>query len=297
MPLPLGLLALGALASTGVVAHRALFHRVRGHTFESAGARLHYTDEGAGAPVVLLHGFAVNADLNFRRPGITAALAREFRVVALDQRGHGLSDKPNGPGAYGLQMVDDVLRLLDHLGLERAHVAGYSLGGFVAFKLAATRSDRLLSASVLGAGWESADGTAFLKALERLADELEAGRGIGPLMGALGAKSQKPSLVHTLWVRFVTRVLNDPKALVGVVRGTPALAIREEELAEVRAPICSIVGARDPLVEGARALAGRVPVLHQHILEDADHMQAPLRRELLVHLTAFLRGTTPSSVK
>jgi pimeloyl-ACP methyl ester carboxylesterase len=110
--------------------------RVEGHYFESGGVRLHFTDEGSGPPVVLLHGFAVNADLNWRLPGVTQALTPEFRVISLDLRGHGLSGKPHEPEQYGRLMADDVIALLDHLGIEKAHVVGYSLGGiWVGFRV------------------------------------------------------------------------------------------------------------------------------------------------------------------
>jgi pimeloyl-ACP methyl ester carboxylesterase len=146
------ILMAGLLATaTGGIAFLAT-RRVCGQWLDADGVRLHYTDEGAATPVVLLHGFAVNADLNWRPPGITAALVRGFRVIALDLRGHGLSDKPHDPGRYGMEMLEDIPRLLDHPGIERAHVVGYSLGGIITLKLAATHPERLLSAAVLGAG-------------------------------------------------------------------------------------------------------------------------------------------------
>ena len=108
--------------------------RVEGAYFTSRGVTLHYTDEGRGPPVVLLHGFAVNSDLNWRLPGITADLAQDHRVISLDLRGHGLSDKPHLSEGYGLEMAVDVVALLDHLQIDRAQLVGYSLGGFIALK-------------------------------------------------------------------------------------------------------------------------------------------------------------------
>lgn len=252
--------------------------------------RVFFTDEGTGPPVVLVHGFAVSADLNFRLPGVIRGLRTHYRVISVDQRGHGQSDKPRGKSAYGVHMAHDLVRLLDHLGLERAHFMGYSLGGFVALKLACLAPERLSSVGVLGAGFESeaSGGSSFLHAIPKLADELEAGRGVGPLSGHLGSMRARPSLQHRAWVRLVTRFLNDPHALVGVIRGAPELAVTIEELAALRIPVCSIVGDRDPLVGGARALGSAVRDCSATEIVRADHVQVPLRPEFLRAMREFL---------
>ncbi len=252
------------------------------------GVPIHYTDEGDGEPVVLVHGFAVNANLNWRLPGITRGLARDFRVISMDLRGHGRSGKPHDDALYGPHMVRDVIRLLDHLGIDRAHVAGYSLGGFVALKLAVIAPERLISVAVLGAGWEPPDNSEFLGALPRLAEQLEAGRGVGPLMGNLGAARKKPGLAHQLWVKLMTRYFNDQRALIGVIRSAPDLAVTEAELGAIRIPVCSIVGDRDPLLVAVDAMRGRV---HDHavtVVAGADHLAAPMRLELQDALRDFL---------
>ena len=99
-----------------------LTRRVEGSYFDSDGVRIHFTDEGSGVPLVLLHGFAVNADLNWRLPGLTEVLAREFRVISMDLRGHGLSGKPHDPELYGDTMAGDVIALLD-TSASRRHIS------------------------------------------------------------------------------------------------------------------------------------------------------------------------------
>ena len=269
----------------------------RGKRFDSAGAQIFYTDEGIGPPLVLVHGFAVSADLNFRLPGIIRQLRKSYRVIAVDQRGHGQSDKPHQQDAYGVAMAHDLLRLLDHLGLARAHVFGYSLGGFVTLKLACLAQERLISLGVLGAGFESEEsgGASFLEAIPKLADALEAGRGVEPLSGHLGASRARPSLGHRAWVRLVTRFLNDQRALIGVIRGAPALAVTAAELALLRIPICSIVGELDPLARGAHALAEAVPSCSVTVIPGADHVQAPMRAEFRDALLEFLGESRPGA--
>jgi len=111
-------------------------------TFTSAGVPIHYLESGSGPPVILIHGWS--ADLHMW-DDIRARLAAKYEVVALDCRGHGRSGKPHEPSAYGIEMVNDVVRLLDHLAIKQANVVGYSMGGSIALKMLETHPERLLS--------------------------------------------------------------------------------------------------------------------------------------------------------
>lgn len=119
----------------------------------SDGLRIYYRVEGTGEPVLLLHGFLVTSDANWHFPGIVRDLAPEYQVITFDHRGHGKSDKPESPDSYGQIMVEDAVALLDHLGVERAHVVGYSMGGLIALKLASDHPERVRSALIGGMGW------------------------------------------------------------------------------------------------------------------------------------------------
>jgi pimeloyl-ACP methyl ester carboxylesterase len=101
-------------------------------TFDANGVKISYFVQGKGEPVVLLHGWLSSAGVNWALPGTSALLAKDYQVIALDVRGHGLSDKPTKEDAYGPELVEDVVRLLDHLKIEKAHVVGYSMGGIIA---------------------------------------------------------------------------------------------------------------------------------------------------------------------
>ena len=80
-----------------------------GKFFDSVGMRIHYTDQGDGVAVVLIHGVTGSLN-NWTRTGIAPALVTEgYRVIALDARGHGESDKPHDSGYYGAHMAEDVL--------------------------------------------------------------------------------------------------------------------------------------------------------------------------------------------
>src|SRR5215471_4234765 len=101
----------------------------------SDGVKIHYLTLGKGTPVILIHGYTGSAEGNWFRNGIAQALAKNHLVVALDCRNHGKSDKPqpNGPGR-----AEDVIELMDHLKIQRAHIHGYSMGGGITARLMAS---------------------------------------------------------------------------------------------------------------------------------------------------------------
>ena len=263
----------------------AMFWRCRGRWLEVDGTRLHFREEGRGEAVVLLHGFAVHSDLNWRLTGVVRRLRRDFRVITLDLRGHGLSDKPHQRHAYGLELVHDVRRLLDHLGIRRAHLVGYSLGGFVALKTASLYGQRLRSVTLLGAGWERPGDEPLFQALRRCGEALAAGRAIPPL----GPPQARPGRIYTWLNRLVTAFFVDQQALGALVISLRELALSEIELRTLATPLCVIIGERDYLRPGAERLAARVPGLEFHLLAGAGHLSLAWRREMHRHLELFLR--------
>src|SRR5882762_8717655 len=106
--------------------------------FRHGDVDLAFLDEGEGEPIVLVHGFASNAAVNWVHPGWVATLTKAGRrAIALDNRGHGASAKLYDPAAYhSAIMAEDVRGLLDHLGIPRADVMGYSMGARIAAFLA-----------------------------------------------------------------------------------------------------------------------------------------------------------------
>lgn len=130
--------------------------------FTVKGTKIVYVTQGTGEPVVLTHGLYSSAGINWVWPGTMAALARDHRVIAMDLPGHGLSDKPEAPDAYGVQMVEDIVALMDHLEIKKANIVGYSMGGMIAMKLVVLHPERVTSCCLGGMGWFR-DGTYLQK--------------------------------------------------------------------------------------------------------------------------------------
>jgi pimeloyl-ACP methyl ester carboxylesterase len=271
--------------------------RAEDHFFDSNGVKIHYIIEGQGEPVVLIHGFTADIDKNWRTgfgvgpdqrgPMIIPTLARNYRVIALDNRGHGKSDKPHDPKQYGNEMAEDVVRLLDHLKIQKAHVVGYSMGAIITAKLLATHPDRLLSATLGGhGGIRDRSRNPFY---DKLATSLEQGKGFGPLIAALtppGQPQPSPEQIAAISARLSST--NDPKALAAVVRGFPELAVDPELLKKNQVPTLALIGELDPLKPGVDTLQGEMANLKVVVIPGADHMTAVSNPEFIKGLSAFL---------
>ena len=262
--------------------------RPKSQFFDSDGVKIHYVMAGEGEPVILIHGFTASAVLNWQQPGVFDALADDYQVVALDNRGHGVSGKPREAEKYGVEMVRDVLRLMDHLEIERAHVVGYSMGGFITNKLISLHPERVISATLGGAGW-TRENDERMSFLEILATSLEEGRGIGPLVTQLNPEGQPaPTEQQIQAMNQMLLLTNDPKALAAVARGMSKLAVPEEAVRQNEVPVLAIIGEVDPLKAGVDALEEVMPALQVVVIEGADHMNA-FRHPLFVEsLKGFL---------
>lgn len=149
------LLALALLLLSAAVGP-ATAQEAESHFFTASdGIRIHYWTAGEeGSWVVLIHGYTDSAERMWFRTGIAPALAENHRVVALDNRNHGRSDvpQPNGPGR-----AEDVVELMDHLGIDRAHIHGYSMGGGITGTLLGSHPDRFITAGFGGSGIRERD--------------------------------------------------------------------------------------------------------------------------------------------
>jgi pimeloyl-ACP methyl ester carboxylesterase len=118
------------------------------------GVKIHYIVQGKGTPVILIHGYTGSAQGNWFSNGVAEALAKNHMVVAIDCRNHGKSDKPqpNGPGK-----AEDVIEMMDHLKIQKAHFHGYSMGGGIVGRLLALIPERMITASFGGSGIQEVD--------------------------------------------------------------------------------------------------------------------------------------------
>jgi pimeloyl-ACP methyl ester carboxylesterase len=265
--------------------------------FESNGVSIRYVEQGDGAPVVLMHGYTGTLDRHWINNGVFADLAKNHRVIAFDARGHGKSGKPHDPTAYGPEMGLDVIRLLDHLRIPRAHIVGFSMGALVAGQLVTTHPDRFITATLVAHHpihrWTAAD----QREMEASATELAGPIPFKSLVVFLTPPGTPVPDDEEIRKRVEPLIAaNDVKALEAYHRGRPRLVVTREAVAAIRVPTLAIVGTADPAVEGVRELGKINPSIKIVIIEGAEHggERGILRhRDFLPTLRAFLAAAQP----
>ncbi|MBL8208716.1 MAG: alpha/beta hydrolase [Blastocatellia bacterium] len=265
--------------------------------FDSSGIRIRYIEQGTGEPIVLLHGYA--GDLStWTRFGIFQDLAKDYRVIAIDIRGHGKSDKPHDPKQYGAKMGIDVIHLLDHLHIRKAHIVGLSMGGAITAKLLTQKPERFLTATLAESGgtlgWTAEDQSRA----EREATETEQGVSRTVVLRYWPTSKPKPTeeeIEAELKERRAANAGQDVIARAAVRRSAGDRAVTEAQVAAVKVPTISIVGTADPVMEKVRLLKSVMPQLKVVTIDGATHGDetAAFRRpEFLRALREFLSSNS-----
>lgn len=237
--------------------------------FLSEGVRIRFVEQGAGEPVMLIHGLLGSIDDWRRTTQVMEALSRDYRVIALDLRGHGQSDKPQDPAAYGVQLTEDLSRLLDHLKIDRAHIVGYSFGGAVVGKLLVTKPERFVSAILGGSAVRQRGTQQDIDAAESQAAGFLADPPMGPVL-----RRAFPTLSDAELRERSRQILgpSNPQALAAFVRGSVSLAVTEADLAKIRVPVLAIVGSNDPALRGVNELKTVLPSMPVKVIQGGVHI-------------------------
>jgi pimeloyl-ACP methyl ester carboxylesterase len=230
-------------------------------SFSHDGVEIAFIDQGEGEPVVLVHGFASNKEVNWVAPGWMATLiGAGRRAIALDNRGHGASTKLYDPAAYHSRlMAEDVRALLDHLGLPRADVMGYSMGARITACLALAHPDRVRSAVLGGLGSKLVDGVGLP---ETLAEGLEA-----PSLAAVTDPTART------FRSFAEQTKSDLRALAACLRGSRQTLSRAE-VERLAVPLLVAVGSKDTIAGSPQKLAALIPGAQALTIPNRDHMLA-----------------------
>jgi len=211
------------------------------------GTRIRYRVEGSGPPLILQHGFFWSLD-GWQKWGYVDALKSHFRLVLVDARGHGASDKPHEAAAYSLtHQVADIVAVLDALGISSAHYWGFSMGGWIGFGVATSAPERV-SALIIGGAHpygrtlpkpvhgEGSDPELFLETFFRR-------------QGLDGETMGPPKLEEFL--------NNDFRALAAAQQDRPSL---EEALPRITNPVLLYVGEDDGAFRRSRGVPRKCPM-------------------------------------
>jgi pimeloyl-ACP methyl ester carboxylesterase len=229
--------------------------------FSHDGVEIAFFDQGEGEPIVLVHGFASTKEVNWNMPGWVSTLTGAGRrVVALDNRGHGASAKLYDPAAYrSAIMAEDVRALIDHLGLPRADVMGYSMGARISAFLALAHPEQVRSVVLGGLGMGLINGVGDP---ERIARGLEA-----PSLADVADSGARQ------FRSFAEQTRSDLRALAACMRGSRQTLSREE-VGRIAVPLLVAVGSNDTIAGAPEELAALVPNAQALVIPNRDHMLA-----------------------
>ena len=245
------------------------------HTFNSGGVEIAYQTAGEGPPVLLVHGFASNARVNWWDTGWVKTLTEAGRrVITFDHRGHGASEKLYDPSLYpAAEMAEDALRLLDHLEIAQADVMGYSMGARVSAFLAIAHPARVRRAVFAGLASRMISGVGGAEAIA----------------AALEAPTRNDGLdINARAFRiFAEQTKSDLKALAACIRSSRE-KITVEELASLRVPVLVVAGEKDKVAGDVDTLVNAIPGAVGVTLPNRNHMNAVGDRGYKDAVLAFL---------
>jgi pimeloyl-ACP methyl ester carboxylesterase len=252
--------------------------------FESAGVEIAYFDTGeahgedpAKTPVLLIHGFASNIATNWISTGWIETLKRAgYRVIAIDNRGHGNSAKLYDLADYGAPvMAEDARHLLDHLSIPEAHVMGFSMGARISAFLTLAHPARVRSVVFGGLGINMIRGLA----------------GTGPIARALEAATidEVTNPTARTFRAFAEQTKSDLKALAACIRSARA-PVSEDMISLIRAPVLVVVGSDDVVGGSAEDLAALIPKAKAVTLPGRDHMKSVGDKGYKEAVVRFLEG-------
>lgn len=250
--------------------------------FTSADARLRFRDIGQGEPVVLMHGLTRSLE---DWAGVGDSLALNHRVIAIDLRGFGKSTRFSDPARFGSVFAADVVRLLDHLGIRRAHLAGHSLGAVIAAKVAALHPERVSSISLI-AGPFYEETTGFARDSAGFAADVEQGRGMKRFLHWIF-----PAFPDSVIAAFDAETMrtNDPATIGAALRSLGDLLVSPRTAGAVRVPALVAVGAGDPLLPQSRWLASWWRGARLLEVSDADHLSILYHPRVLAEMRTLMR--------
>lgn len=230
--------------------------------FTSDGVRIAYRDvhpeAGTGEPIVLVHGFASSHAVNWVNTlWVKTLTSAGRRVVLLDNRGHGDSEKLYDPAAYhSARMAGDVLALLDHLDIPSADVMGYSMGARITAHVALAAPERVRAAILSGLGIHLVEGVGLPMGI---ADAMEA-----PSLADVTDPMQR------MFRAFAEQTKSDLRALAACIRGSRQ-TLSAEEVGRIAVPVLVCVGTKDDVAGSGPALAALIPGARALDIPGRDH--------------------------
>ncbi|MFX1426339.1 MAG: alpha/beta fold hydrolase [Promethearchaeota archaeon] len=233
--------------------------------FNNDGIKIYYEIEGEGPPVIMIHGWAASLEGNWKATKWVDVLKDSYKLILLDCRGHGKSDKPLDPAQYGALMTDDIIKLLDHLSIEKANFFGYSMGSRLTLEMLLRKPELFISAILGGFALQFPSEEESSAAQTRMNDMVEALKA-----NADDIKNPAAQRIRRIISAYKDFDLQNLDALTAVLKGgllrnsTQTNEQRKEALKKINVPVLTVVGSDD--------FPGDKTIVAQ-IVPDACHFQ------------------------
>ena len=250
------------------------------------GVRIYYEVEGKGPPLMLAHG-VTRSLRRWREIGFADKLKEDYSLIMFDARGHGKSDKPHDQAAYGINMVNDVIAVLDDLRVDRVNYLGYSMGAGVGFACAIRHPERF-SSFVLG-GWSPYRTEAVVPANQASTGPAQQIRTLSSDPDAY-LRSREQQLGRPLTrEEKEAELANDPEALGALMVAFRDVAtLNNEELSLIMAPCLLYAGENDTMYAGAKEASSHIGKAEFFSLLGLDHVQTGGSPAVLPRIKEFL---------
>ncbi|MHA1931596.1 MAG: alpha/beta fold hydrolase [Promethearchaeota archaeon] len=260
--------------------------------FDNEGVKIYYEIKGEGFPVILIHGFLSSLEINWKQTNWIKELKDNYCLILLDCRGHGKSDKPHDESYYGYKMTGDVVKLMDHLSIEKANFFGYSMGASIVFRLLLSNPQLFISA-ILGG---------FV--LNIMESEKERSKYRESTIRRIeGFKVESIDQVRDPMARAFRRFAelrgNDLKALAAVLGGFLKDSLElynspiqmRETLKKIKVPLMTVVASNELLPGDKTLMAQLVPNACHFQIQGKDHITVRSDPKFHMVVKAFLNYT------
>jgi len=250
--------------------------------FDNEGVKIYYEIEGTGPDLVMIHGFSSNIDDNWRAPNWIETLKDENRLILMECRGHGKSDKPTDPAQYGLKMMEDIIKLLDHLSIEKANFFGYSMGSRLTLN-ALLREPKRVKSAILGGFALSEKPTTFI--YEAIIKALKA-NSIDQIKNPISREFRKFAESRGANLDALAAVMSAYVQQPDVMFTSKAKI--KKNLRKISVPVLTVVGSDDFILGDKALFAKLVPNACHFQIQGRDHLTVVPDPKFHMIVKAFL---------
>ncbi|MHA1727735.1 MAG: alpha/beta fold hydrolase [Promethearchaeota archaeon] len=261
--------------------------------FENDGVKIYYEIEGSGPDLIIIHGFMVNMELDWKQFNWVNTLKEENRLIFVDCRGHGKSDKPKDPNQYGGKTIEDITKLMDFLSIKRANFLGYSRGSGITLQILLDHPDRVNSAVLGGYALSTEESYNLSRKGSRIGTNTFTAKHIDDIKNPISKGFRMFAEEVGIDLEVAAAMTSGPSNI-----NTRTYSEMKEALGKISVPVMTVVGCEDNLFTGDKTrLCKLIPKACHFELEGRDHLSTRSSKRTKFVVKAFLKYVNESYPK